>query len=269
MLRTAWVWLAVGVAVAFPTLWLTRDIVPWLIEGLSSIYGQIMWLMFATAAAMAAATTIFAHHVARGDAPQFGRLTVLRSALIGGGFVTAAWLGLGVPGLLGAQLLAALIVVATFRTGGEAASGWADVSRHTMGEMAACGLPMTAYGALGLLSDYTGRLLLDRQASLSELGVYQFYFQIAVQVNGLWASLNRAWTPYIFRVMSRDRAGAFQVVRRAIALLSALYALGLVLCVMAGEAAVWAWVMPPAYGRGSTCSTCCCSGPCSAASTPR
>lgn len=247
VLRAAWAWLLIGVLAALATLWLTRDLIPRLIEGLASIYGRVMWLMLATAAATAAATTVFAHYIASGNAAQFGRLTVLRSTLIGSGFVAAAWLGLGVQGLLSAQLLAALVVVATFRAGWPAAAGWAVVSRRAMGDIAVYGLPMTAYSALGLLSDYTGRLLLDRYASLSELGVYQFYFQIAVQVNGLWASLNRAWTPFIFRVMSRDRAGAFQMVRRAISLLSALYALGLVLCVFAGKAGVWSRVLPAAY----------------------
>lgn len=247
ILRASYRWLMIGSLVATGVLWMTRDLVPAIIQGLSATYSDLMWLMLAAAVATALATTVFSHYVAIGDAAQYGKLTVLRSALFGTGSLAAALLGLGVAGLIGAQIVAALIVAACFYRAGWAAAVHGRAAGGTMREVAGYGVPMTVYAAFSLLSDYSGRLLLDRQVTLSELGVFQFYYLIASQVNGVWTSLNRAWTPYMFQLLGSNRSRALRQMLDSIAVLTSLYAVGVVATMLVGAAGFWELILPAAF----------------------
>ena len=246
-LRAACTWVGAGFVVAAFALWATRGLVPELIKGLAPIYGHVVWLALATAAATALATVVFTHFVACGEAPRYGKLTILRSGLLAVGYLLAAWLGLGVSGLVGSQLVASLVIAATFFRPGSFRRPASGLDKRAMGEMAAYGMPMTVYAIFSLTSDYTGRLFLDRQVTLANLGVFQFYYQIANQVNGIWSSLNRAWTPHVFQILHADRPSALNQIVRACALSSAIYASGLAIGVLAGMAGVWKALIPPAY----------------------
>ena len=245
ILRAVHTWLGIGVVVVGIGTWATRHAVPHLLSALSPIYADVVWLMLAAAAATALATIVFSYHVATGAATQYVKLTVLRSVLTGGGYVAAAFLGLGVSGLVAAQFLAALTVVASFYAFAGVRGWWKLSDGATLREVAAYGLPMTAYSAMGLLSDYLGRLLIGWKVSIDALGVFQVYYQIAVQVNGIWASLNRAWTPYVFQLLSKSRAQAFEQIKRGLVFGTAVYAGGLVLCMAAGLAGLWGLVLAP------------------------
>lgn len=245
VLRAVHTWLGIGVVVVGIGAWATRDVVPHLLSALSPLYADVVWLMFAAAAATALTTIVFSHYIATGAATQYAKLAVLRSVLIGGGYVATAFAGLGVPGLVTAQLLAALVVVASSYVLGNARVRWQLPDGATLREVAAYGLPMTAYSIVGLLNDYLGRLLIGWKVSINALGVFQFYYQIAVQANGLWASLNRAWTPYVFQLLGKSRAVAFEQIKRGLVFGSALYAGGLVLGMMAGIAGLWGVVFAP------------------------
>lgn len=245
-LRAACMWLGIGCVIASGVFWLTRDLVPEFIKGLASIYADLLWLALGAAAATAFATIVFSHYVAGGEAPQYGKLTILRSGLLGGGYVAAAWLGLGVAGLVGAQLVTSLVIAAAF-FGAKAKHAPQKLSPQAMREMAGYGMPMVVYAVFSLLSDYTGRLFLDRQVTIGDLGVFQFYYQIANQVNGIWASLNRAWTPHVFQLLNTSRVSAFGEIFRATTISTSVYALGLAGFMLAGVSGLWGIVVPPAF----------------------
>jgi O-antigen/teichoic acid export membrane protein len=239
-------WLAIGLATAVGFIWLTRNLIPSVIPGLSPIYSDLMWLMLATAAATALATVVFSHHVALGAAQKYAKLTILRSVLLGGGSVLAAFLGFGVAGLVWARIIASFVVVASFYGIGRRGAGVGLAKGRVFLEVAKYGLPMMAYSGFSVLSDYAGRLLIGGVVSLSALGVFQVYYQIATQINGLWASLNRAWTPYVFRLLNSSRSLAFSQMIRGMASASTICALGLILCMMVGAIGLWGLLLPPA-----------------------
>lgn len=247
VLRAAAVWVGAGTCVAGIVIWATRSLVPHLVPGVQQIYAGLYPLVFATATGAALAALVQAHFIGLGNARTFGRVTVLKSLITAVGFVLAGWLGRGVAGLLLAQLAGNLIVIAAFIASTPNRLVVAHVPRAVVAEVGVYGLPMTGYAAISLLSDYTGRLVLDRTAMLAVLGVYQFYFQIAVQANGLWGSLNKAWSPHLFGRLERDRVGALRETTRMVSILPSAYATGLAVLLLSMALGIPQRLLPEAY----------------------
>ncbi|MBM4194063.1 MAG: hypothetical protein FJ202_06760 [Gemmatimonadetes bacterium] len=247
IVRSAWLWLAIGLGVGLTGAWLTRGVVPQLLPGLAREYANAYGFVWFLAASNAIASLVLAHRMAARDAKGFGRLSVLKSLVTAAGFVAAGVAGWGAVGLLAAQALGAASVTGTaLATGGVRIDPRAP-SRADMADVASYGLPLTLYAAVSLVSDYAGRLMLDRLGVAATLGIFQFYLQIATQVNGLWASLNRAWSPHVFAGLVRDRAGTIAEVTRMSTLLPAIYAACVAVLLLASATGVQGLLLPAEY----------------------
>ena len=91
------------------------------------------------------------------------------------------------------------------------------------------------YCVLGVVVTYFGRLLLDRYTDLANLGVYSFFLMLTLQVNGLWSSFNRAWTPEIFSKFLEDRKKAIENVEFMVFFSSFVYLLAIAAFIIIGK----------------------------------
>jgi O-antigen/teichoic acid export membrane protein len=82
---------------------------------------------------------------------------------------------------------------------------------------------MMLYSTFGTIVMYIGRIFLDRQASLSTLGIYGFFLVITLQVNALWSTFNRAWTPEVFSKFKENRQKALSDIKTMTYFCSFLY----------------------------------------------
>lgn len=247
VLGSALAWSLVGASVAVGAFAFAWNFAPTLFATLDGRSWEFGILLLGAALGSAAANLALAHHVASGGAGAFGRLATLRSLLLGAGYLSAVWLGGGVRGLVLSQLAASVIIVAVFarqlpaelRPAGFARDNWRSLGRY--------GLPMLGYGLFAILSDYSGRLALQSATTLATIGVFQFYYQIATQINGVWASVNRAWTPHVFERLEHDPPQAFRHIARFSFWGTLLCAAGLAVLLLAGRAGAWHHLIAPAY----------------------
>ncbi len=240
-------WLAVGGILAAITLVLTWNFVPAVLSGLSPVYHQLAWLVLSVALVSALANTALVHYVASNEAGGFGRLNTARSLLLAGGYVLGAWSGLGLRGLLLSQLVAALAVILFFWFSRPFRDKPFRPERAALRELFTYGSPMLVYGLFALVSDYSGRLALERHVTLGTMGIFQFYYAIATQINGVWSSVNRAWTPHIFKHLAAEPVVAYARITRFSLWGTLGCAAGIISIMLLGLAGLWSVTIPAVY----------------------
>jgi hypothetical protein len=125
--------------------------------------------------------------------------------------------------------------------------------------VAGYGLPMINYSRLGVLSDYAGGLLIMAQVSLGAPRRISVLLSDCPSDQRMWASLNRAWTPYLFRRLNSNRTLAFSHIMRGIAFPALRTPWDLSLSWWP-EPGVWELFFPPCP-LGSNCSIYSCWDP--------
>jgi O-antigen/teichoic acid export membrane protein len=215
---------------------------------LSVIFSRPLFLSIILANTLA--NFAFAHYSALKKAALYGKLQLFR---IGSLFVlstTFVLLGRGLQGVLEATLASSLCTAAVlFRKEGRHLRQ-ALLSRPVATDILAYGLPLMLYSVFGVIVAYFSRVLLERSGNLVTLGVYSFFLVLAMQVNGLWSTFNRAWTPEVFSLLRDDRAKAIQNVRLMTFLLSCGYLIGLTIFICVGELFLFKLVFKEIY-RGN------------------
>lgn len=239
--------LAAGAAVATLALALTWNIVPAVLGGLAPVYHQLAVLGLLVAIVSAVANTTLAHYIASHEAGRFGWLSTLRSVLLAGGYLLGAWSGYGLHGLLLSQLVASLIVIGCFGFTRPWRVQTFRPERPDVRELFAYGSPMLVYGLFALISDYSSRLVLEGRVTLATIGIFQFYYQITTQINGVWASINRAWTPHVFKHLDTEPAVAYSRITLFSLWGTLGCAAGIIVVMLLGLAGLWSTVIPPLY----------------------
>lgn len=222
-------------------------VVPAVFASLEPVYHRLALLLWAAAVANAVANTILVHHIASNEAGLFGRLNAVRSVMVAGCYVAAATAGLGLAGLLAGQLVAAAVVVAAFYRAQPFAGQTIQPSRPLMRQLVTYSLPMLFYAVFSVVGEYAGRLTLENQVAIATMGVFQFFNQIAMQVNGAWTSINRAWTPHIFQKMDANPTAAFGEITRLSLWGTTVCAAGVVAVMLLERAGLWRHLVPGGY----------------------
>lgn len=151
--------------------------------------------------------------------------------------------------VIGAALAASSLLLLTARARGgndRVPVAFRDVATE-FARLRAYGLPLMVYGVMGIAVTYTQRLLVDHYADLATLGVFAYFNVLALQINGLWGGLNKAWTPEYFSLVEHDQDRAQALMRGMLALLLIVYPALLALYVVFGELFLNAWLFPAAY----------------------
>ncbi len=104
-----------------------------------------------------------------------------------------------------------------------------------------------AYTVLGTLAVYAGRVLLDHYTNLATLGVYSVFLTFALQLNGVWNSFNRAWTPETFAALNADRDRAIGRISRMITFFTAVYLTGVIVLMVVCRPIVLSAILGPQY----------------------
>lgn len=116
-----------------------------------------------------------------------------------------------------------------------------------IGKILSYGLPLMLNGALGVLLVYTQRLVTDHYANIYTLGIFGFFAAIVIQLNGFWASLNKAWTPEFFTLIEDDPVRSIKLLQGMLVLVGVIYPLLLAIYVVLGELFVNGLVFNAAY----------------------
>jgi O-antigen/teichoic acid export membrane protein len=81
--------------------------------------------------------------------------------------------------------------------------------RYILNKTILYGAPLAMYSAMGVVTIYSSRLFINSNLSLELLGIFGFFNIITNQINGIWSSFNKAWTPEVFTKISNERSTDF------------------------------------------------------------
>jgi O-antigen/teichoic acid export membrane protein len=117
---------------------------------------------------------------------------------------------------------------------------WSDVSMSL-----AYGLPLIPHSLSAWAMNFVDRLLLESRVPLAELGLYTLGYQLGVAMLVLVSSINMAWSPYYYNLMTRQ-ANAERVVRQVSSLYVAVIG-GICLVVALFSREIVQLLAPPTY----------------------
>jgi O-antigen/teichoic acid export membrane protein len=143
--------------------------------------------------------------------------------------------GYGIPGILFAFFVSSLLVALFFFAGEYKTVSIKTITPRLLKDILIYGFPLLLYSGSNVIVSYFGRLLLDRYADLATLGVYSFFLSLTLQMNGLWSSFNRAWTPEIFAIFSADKKNAMDQITSMVYAVSFLYLTAVGLFILVGK----------------------------------
>lgn len=144
-------------------------------------------------------------------APLFTALNFASAALtIGCGLVAVLVLGLGVEGLLGGALVASVVLLPVRLV---AVRGLlrARFSRTVLLDLLAFGVPLVPTAVAMWVLASSGRVILGKTASLSELGLFSVASSVTSVLGLFNGALGQAWSPHAVHVYEErpDEAPAF------------------------------------------------------------
>jgi O-antigen/teichoic acid export membrane protein len=225
----------------------TAKLIPLFISGLSNILEKNLFLFLAIIFLNSLFNFALVHYTALKKSVIYAKLNLLKILLFCFFSLGLAYFGFGVLGLFYALLLSSLFVVILFIFKERRKISFQILSPEIIKNLASYSFPLMLYSVLGIIVSYFSRLLLDKYNDLATLGVYSFFLMLTLQVNGLWSSFNRAWTPEIFSKFSENKEKAIESVKFMTFFSSFIYLLGLTLLIVFGELFLFKLVFKEIY----------------------
>lgn len=205
------------------------------IPGLSNILEENLFLFLAIIFTNSIVNFAIAHYTALKKAISYAKLQLLKISFFCFFSLIVVYFGFGILGIFYALLFSSLLVAILFLNDERKMLSLRVISFQTMKDITSYGFPLMLYTSLGVVMVYFSRLLLDRYTDLTTLGVYSFFLMLTLQVNGLWSSFNRAWTPEVFSKLLEDKDKAIENIKLMAFLSSFFYLLVLALLIIFGE----------------------------------
>ena len=209
--------------------------IPFFIPGLSNILEENLFLFLAIIFTNSIVNFAIAHYTALKKAILYAKLQLLKLSFFCFFSLIVVYFGFGILGIFYALLFSSLLVAILFLNDERKMLSLRVISFQTMKDITSYGFPLMLYTSLGVVMVYFSRLLLDRYTDLTTLGVYSFFLMLTLQINGLWSSFNRAWTPEVFSKFLEDKRKAVENVKFTVFLLSFGYLLAFAFLIILGE----------------------------------
>lgn len=186
----------------------TSPFIPFLIPSVSDLLKSSLFLIAGVIFTNTLANFALVHYSALRKASTYAKLQFLKVGMFFSLSLLLVHFGYGMPGILFAHFVSSFVIAIFFLTGEYKYVSIKTISPHLIKDILIYGFPLLLYSGSNVIVSYFGRLLLDRYTDLATLGVYSFFLSLTLQVNGLWSSFNRAWTPEVFANFSTDKKKA-------------------------------------------------------------
>jgi len=225
----------------------TSPFIPALIPSVADILKGNLFLMAGVISTNTLANFALVHYSALRKASTYAKLQFIKLFLFFSLSLFFVHFGYSIPGILYAYFVSSLVVALFFFTGEYKTVSVKTVAPRLLKDMLFYGFPLLLYSGSNIIVSYFGRLLLDRYTDLATLGIYSFFLSLTLQINGLWSSFNRAWTPEIFTNFSADKKKAMDQIASMGYAVSFLYLVIVGLFVLAGKLFLFEFLFQAVY----------------------
>jgi len=223
-------------------------LIPFVITGLSDILERRFFLLSTIIFINSLVSLVFVHYSALRKAGMYTGFQLLRALCFSFFSLLLVYMGLGILGVFYAFLFSSMLIVGLFLISEKKTISLSFVSSQTIKNLTSYSFPLMLYSSFGVLALYFSRILLNKYTDLASMGIYSFFLTLTLQINGMWSSFNRAWTPEVFLKFLQ---GEKEKVLRNIKLLGVVSSLGYLLIlsifVIAGQMFLFDILFKPEY----------------------
>jgi len=213
----------------------TAKLIPLFIPGLSNILEENLLLFLGIIFTNSITNFALIHYTALKKAVSYAKLQLFKILFFFVLSLVLVYFGFGISGVFYALLFSSLPVAILFLINERKMVSFQIISPQIMKSITSYGFPLMLYSILGVVVIYFSRLLLDRYTDLATLGVYSFFLMLTLQINGLWSSFNRAWTPEIFSRFLENKEKVIENIKFMVFFSSFIYLLVIALFIIIGE----------------------------------
>ena len=173
------------------------------IISINSINLKIIILLLITILFNALVNLILIHYIAERKDKTYRNIQIIKTLIFFILSLSFSYFSFGIVGLLFANILS-LFVVVVFHFNTLHISSFKYASRSVQTIVLKYGIPLTVYSLMGVYTIYVTRILVNIHLSIALVGIFGFYNIISNQINGLWSSFNKAWTPEVFEKLKKN-----------------------------------------------------------------
>ena len=225
----------------------TAKLIPLFIPGLSNILEENLLLFLGIIFTNSITNFALIHYTALKKAVSYAKLQLFKILFFFVLSLVLVYFGFGISGVFYALLFSSLPVAILFLINERKMVSFQIISPQIMKSITSYGFPLMLYSILGVVVIYFSRLLLDRYTDLATLGVYSFFLMLTLQINGLWSSFNRAWTPEIFSRFLENKEKVIENIKFMAFFSSFIYLIAVSLLIIFGELFFFKLVFKPIY----------------------
>lgn len=107
------------------------------------------------------------------------------------------------------------------------------------------GIPLMIYGFVGVFTLYASRIMLESKLGLKIMGVYSFFLVISLQINGLWSSFNKSWSPEVYsKLQNQD---SLEYLFKILFLLFFIFLFGIIVFFIVGNIFLFDIIIPKSF----------------------
>ena len=184
---------------------LSVTVIPFIIPSLSPILENNKFLFLAIIIANAAANFSLKYYPTIKKPVIYRNFQLFKVVLFCSLALALVFCGFGIIGIFYSLLFSSLVITGLFLFYERDKFAFKMTSFTVAKELTAYAFPLMLYIIIGITISYFGRVVLERYASMQTVGIYSFFLIFTLQVNGLWSSFNRAWTPEIYSRFSDNK----------------------------------------------------------------
>jgi O-antigen/teichoic acid export membrane protein len=222
-------------AAALISLSLLAGSVQFLLPSISNFLYAHLFLFLAIIVFNTITNFSLAHYAALKKAASYAKIQFVKIILFCLFSFLFVYFNFGIIGVFFALLISSVITALIFIFNVRKMISLKFSSYLMIKNMVSYGFPLALYSVVGTIVVYSSRILLERYTDLKTLGVYSFFLMLTLQVNGLWSSVNRAWTPEVFSQFLQDKKKALENVKFMVFFSSFAYLAAIIFFVVIGK----------------------------------
>jgi len=247
VLNNALAILAFGNIISIASFFIAAPFISVFLPDVSGLLEDHLFLVSCTIVANTIANFVLVHYAALKNAVSYSLLQFIKIFFLFSLSIALVIAGFGVPGILYALFLSSSVVALVSFVRERKTKPFGTTRVPILKDLAAYGFPLFLLSISNVFVTYFSRILLDMYTSLATLGIFSFFLSLTIQINGLWSSFNRAWTPEFFSRLPDHREKAMDELISLGYLMSFLYLAAVGILIVAGNIFLFASIFKSVY----------------------
>jgi len=239
--------LIASIIISVAALFLSAGFISWFIPGISGILNGNIFLFNSLILTSSIYNFALSHYSALKRTLLYAKVSLSQTILFFLFALLFLYIKLGILGIFYALFISYSIPALLFIFQEIKSLSFRFFSIKIIKSLLHYSIPMMLYSILGTIVMYAGRIFLDKYASISTLGVYGFFLIVMLQINAIWSTFNKAWTPEIFSQLKENKKRALENVKSMAFISSFVYSIFFIMLIIFKQVGLLGLFIKPIY----------------------